>query len=109
MIELNIDRIHDLASALDLDSTNVQTDFETNGFATPCLAVHVDNSSNLTNHLIAFEVAALIATARDLGTHADLTETRVILQELDVLDYRRADGSVVIFPNVQIVRGTTDA
>ena len=101
-------RLEALASDLDLDPVDVQTDYDRREGGSPCVAFHLDEYQSISNHLIAFEVASALADQACEGDDPDrlsfMYTLRDFMQELELDEVQRQRGNTIVaFPNLSVV------
>lgn len=108
MFTISKSRLQQLATDLDLDPIDVQTDYDRREGGSPCVAFHLDEYQTVSNHLIAFEVASALADQAiegdDPDRHSFMYTLRDFVQELELHEVQRLRGSVIVaFPNLSVV------
>lgn len=99
-------RLQQLATDLDLDPIDVQTDYDRREGGSPCVAFHLDEYQTISNHQIAFEIAVALAdqTGEESSKESYMYTLRDFIQELELHEVQRQRGNIIVaFPNLSVV------
>lgn len=108
MFTISKSRLQQLATDLDLDPIDVQTDYDRRQGGDPCVAFHLDEYQTVSNHLIAFEIASALADQAiegdDPDRHSFMYTLRDFMQELELDEVQRQRANTIVaFPNLSVV------
>lgn len=99
-------RLQQLATDLDLEPVDVQTDYDRRQGGDPCVAFHLDEYQTVSNHLIAFEIASALAdeaAGDERDRHSFMYTLRDFMQELELDEVQRQRGNTIVaFPNLSV-------